>query len=177
MTEIIAIIIIVIILIILIILFTINIVKKEKTKVSELNDFFNQLHKLNYEIIECQKECYYLEVKNKNITFIIKLITIPEFAEIQINNQTTWEIKYGAGSKIGKSQPYSKYLKNINDFMNFPVNNQQIKVVIVSPAPKKIVKYINECEIEFVTPYTNVYGTRLISYKNLDLFKEYQIKN
>lgn len=175
MTEIIAIIIIVIV---LIILFTINIVKKEKTKVSELNDFYNQLHKLNYEIIECQKECYDLEIKNKNITFIVKLITIPEFAEIQINNQITWEIKYGAGNKIGKSQPYSKYLKNINDFMNFPVNNnQQIKVVIVSPTPKKIVKYINECEIEFVTPYTNVYGTRIISYKNLDLFKEYQIKN
>lgn len=175
MTEIIAIIIIVIV---LIILFTINIVKKEKTKVSELNDFYNQLHKLNYEIIECQKECYDLEIKNKNITFIVKLITIPEFAEIQINNQTTWEIKYGAGNKIGKSQPYSKYLKNINDFMNFPVNNnQQIKVVIVSPTPKKIVKYINECEIEFVTPYTNVYGTRIISYKNLELFKEYQIKN
>ncbi len=170
-------IVIIIIIVLLIVIFIINTLKKEKNKISELNHFCNQLKELNYEIINRTETCYDLEVKNNNMTFLIKLITIPEFAEIQINNKTTWEIKYGAGNTIGKPQPYSKYLKNIASFMNLETTSNQIKVVVASPTPKKMVKYVNECEIEFVTHNTDVYGVKLISYKNLELFKLYQNKN
>ncbi len=167
-------IVILIIITLVIAIITITNIKKEKNKLSELNNFYNKLRELNYEITNKNETCYDLEAKNKNITFLIKLITIPEYAEIQINNKTTWEIKYGAGNTHGKTQPYSKYLKNISSFMNLEPAENQIKVVVVSPTPKKMVKYVNECEIEFVTYTTDVYGVRLISYKNIELFKQFK---
>ena len=39
-------------------------------------------------------------------------------------------------------------------------------------ATEKMVKYINECEIVFVTPKTDVYGVKLISLNDLTLFNE-----
>ena len=62
-------------------------------------------------------------------------------------------------------------LKDISEFMNLKVQENEIKLVIATPHPKKIVKYINECEIVFVTPYTDVYGTRLIGLGNTQIFE------
>ena len=38
-------------------------------------------------------------------------------------------------------------LKDISEFMNLETKENEIKLVIAAPSPKKIVKYINECEI------------------------------
>ena len=45
------------------------------------------------------------------------------------------------------------------------------KIVIFSPTPKKIVKYLNENEIDFVTSNTDVYGARITSIGKYDVFK------
>lgn len=55
--------------------------------------------------------------------------------------------------------------------MNYIPQENEIKLVIATPSPKKIVKYINECEIVFVTPYTDIYGTRLIGLGNTKIFE------
>ena len=69
---------------------------------------------------------------------------------IKINNKTTWEIKYGGGNNPGKSDPYSKYLnQNIDCFMKLETKEDEQKVVVLIPKSKKIVMYINECEIVF----------------------------
>ena len=54
-------------------------------------------------------------------------------------------------------------LKDISDFMNLETKENEIKVVIATPSPKKIVKYINECEIVFVKNDTDVYGSKVIN--------------
>ena len=113
---------------------------------------------------------YTLEIHDKK--YLIKMVSIPEFALLQINNKNTWEVKYGAGEQIGKAQPYSKYLSTIQDFMKHKPNDDEIKVAIIIPKAKEIVMYINECEIEFVTPKTNVYGTRIINCNDFSLFKK-----
>ena len=113
---------------------------------------------------------YTLEINNNK--YLLKLVSIPEHALLQINNKNTWEVKYGAGEQIGKAQPYSKYLSTIQDFMKYKPNDDEIKVAIIIPKAKEIVMYINECEIEFVTPNTNVYGTRIINCNDFTLFKK-----
>ena len=152
----------------IIIIFT---TKNEYSKANEQDAFYNKIKELGYEIENIEYKCYNQIIKNGNTTFIVKTINIPDYAEIQINNKVTWEIKYGAGNTPGKAQPYKRMLKDISDFMNLVTKENEIKVVIATPSPKKIVKYINECEIVFVTPYTNVYGTRVIGLGNTKLFE------
>lgn len=113
--------------------------------------------------------CDYKLICNGNV-YLIKVVSIPNFSEIQINNITTWEIKYGAGNAIGKAQPYKKYATNIGNFMKYLPKEKEIKIVLFMPKPKKIVMYINESEIIFVTPQTNVYGTYMIDSSQLDFY-------
>lgn len=113
---------------------------------------------------------YTLEIHNTK--YLLKLVSIPEHALLQINNKNTWEVKYGAGEQIGKAQPYSKYLSTIQDFMKYKQNDGEVKVAIIIPKAKEIVMYINECEIEFVTYKTNVYGTRIINCNDFTIFKK-----
>lgn len=168
----------IIIAIIVIIIIIIVSLFNNKNKETAYTTFKNNIKELGYEITEVNNEPYHLIIKNDQVTFLAKLIEIPQYAEIQVNNNITWEIKYGAGNTPGKPQPYSKYLKDISSFVKLQPENNEIKLVIASPAPKKITKWINECEIIFVTPYTDVYSTRIISYKDYRIFKNpFNIKN
>lgn len=144
----------------------------ENNKSKEIQNYLNKIQELGYNISNEENKPYDYLISNENTTFIVKLIKIPEYSEIQINNKVTWEVKYGAGNTVGKAQPYKKYLKEIEPFMNLDVDNSFTKVVIATPKPKKMVKYINECEIVFVTPKTDVYGVKLISLNDLTLFNE-----
>ena len=54
--------------------------------------------------------------------------------------------------------------------MNLKTQENEIRVVILSPDAKKITKYINECEIVFVNHKTNVYGVRVINESDFSLF-------
>lgn len=165
--------IIIIIVIAIIALFVVVLIftKNANIKSSIEENFYTKIKELGYEIKDVEFKCYNQIIKNNNVTFLVKLIKIPEYAEIQINNKVTWEIKYGAGNTPGKAQPYKKMLKDISEFMNLETKENEIKLVIATPSPKKIVKYINECEIVFVTPYTDVYGTRLIGLGNTKIFE------
>lgn len=145
--------------------------KSEQNKSTIEESFYNKIKELGYEVIEKDNGIYNQLIKKDQLTFIVKIIKIPEYAEIQINNKVTWEIKYGAGNTPGKAQPHKKYLKDISEFMNLETKENEIKLVIATPSPKKIVKYINECEIVFVTPYTDVYGTRIIGIGNTRIFE------
>lgn len=145
--------------------------KSEKNKATIEESFYNKIKELGYEIIEKDDGVINQIIKNEQVTFLVKIIKVPEYAEIQINNKVTWEIKYGAGNTPGKAQPYKKMVKEISEFMNLETKTNEIKLVIATPCPKKIVKYINECEIVFVTPYTDVYGTRLIGLGNTKIFE------
>jgi hypothetical protein len=144
----------------------------ESNKSKEIQNYLNKIQELGYNITNEENKPYDYLISNENTTFIVKLIKIPEYSEIQINNKVTWEVKYGAGNTVGKAQPYKKYLKEIEPFMNLVVDNSFTKLVIATPKPKKMVKYINECEIVFVTPKTDVYGVKLISLNDLTLFNE-----
>ena len=42
------------------------------------------------------------------------------------------------------------------------------KIYIIYPNSRSLLKYVNECEMEFVTPETDIYGTQVITYLALN---------
>ena len=168
----IVIIIIVILIIILAIIYFLAIIAHNIKKSWE-ESLKNELNKNNieYNLQKSASNIYDIDLKIKNQLYLIKFLNVPNYSEIQINNKTTWEIKYGAGNIPGKVQPHKRYA-NIASFMNLECRNNEIKVVIIIPDAKKITKYINECEIVFVNHQTNVYGTKVINQNDFKLFLE-----
>ena len=56
-----------------------------------------------------------------------------------------------------------KYMKNI-------------KMYIVYPNARSLLMYINECEMKFVNPNTDVYGTNVVTYQELEKNRDSLIK-
>lgn len=163
----------IIILIIAILIYNFFTPKIKKQKVIKRLENYLKDSQNNYELSYSENDIFDINLKINNFNFVIKIVTIPSFSEIQINNKATWEVKYGAGNTPGKVQPHKRYLTEIINFQNIELADS-IKVVIFSPKPKKIVKYINECEIIFVNSKTDVYGTRIISDNQLAFFLKYK---
>ncbi len=125
---------------------------------------------IEYKLDNSNNNIYDYKLTIEDKVYLVKLLGIPTYAEVQINNVTTWEVKYGAGKNPSKVQPFKKYVHGIESFMNYKPEDDSIRVVVLSPNAKKITKYINECEIVFVTPKTNVYGIRVINEDDHSLF-------
>lgn len=142
-----------------------------KKSFQELKNYFESNN--NFKILSIQSNnSDFIVERNDNKKFYIKLIVMPNYSEIQINSKATWEVKYGAGNTVGKAQPKKRYLNEVRDFMNTTINDSDQKIVIFTPDPKKIVKYINECEIVFVKSSTDVYGAKIYSLNKKDLFNK-----
>ena len=47
-------------------------------------------------------------------------------------------------------------------------NYKPYKIFLIYPNARSLLRYINECEMEFVYPQTDVYGARIITYKALN---------
>ena len=125
---------------------------------------------IEYQLFNAKNQNYDYELLIDDKKYLIKMLGIPAYSEVQINNIVTWEIKFGAGKNPGKVQPFKKQAQGIEGFMNLKPTNGEIRVVIISPDAKKITKYINECEIVFVNSKTNVYGVRVINESDFSLF-------
>lgn len=136
-----------------------NIVKKITIKLTK-KDHNLQINKLN-------KNTYEFITSTDKYVFFIE--NIPTNTTIQINNKTTWEMKISNNSSTGASHQNSKILASIIKFMNFETDDK--KIIIFTPDPKKIVMYINECEIIIVNSKTNVYGTNIILVNEIDKLK------
>lgn len=137
--------------------------------VNELSQKLSQ-ENITYKFESVSNKPYDYKVTIQDKVYFVKILGIPNYAEVQINNVTTWEIKYGAGKNPGKAQPFKKYAHGIESFMHFKPTEGETRVVVLTPNAKKITKYINECEIVFVTSKTNVYGVRVINEDDYSLF-------
>lgn len=162
--------------IIVIIVFVVTLILITKRPAIKTSNWVNniqlelQKNKVNYKLFKSDISFYDYTLEVNDRTFLIKLLYVPNYSEVQINNVVTWEIKFGAGKNPGKVQPFKKLATGIEGFMNYKPDNKEIKVVVITPNAKKITKYINECEIVFVDSKTNVYGARVINEDDYSLF-------
>ena len=49
---------------------------------------------------------------------------------------------------------------------NFPLNT--VKLYVIYPNSKNLVKVINECEMVFIKPNVDIYGSRVNNYSDLE---------
>ena len=112
--------------------------------------------KLEYDyVFETEKYIYYIKV-------------VPNFSnqEITVNNSVKWQLRKSFNDET------MRFVSGIEPLMRMDLTNTKgktnKKLYIVYPNARSLLKYINECEMEFVHSDTDVYGTNIITYVNLN---------
>ena len=152
----------------------ITIVKKSQLKkmysdVEAFLDFYTTENIGSFEKKFLPEYDYILRTKKNQ--YFIKVI--PNFSnqEITVNNSVKWQLRKAFNDES------LRYVENVEPLMrmDMPNNDGKLlnkKVYIIYPNAKSLLKYINECEMEFVHPDTDVYGTNIITYVYLNENKE-----
>ena len=158
----------------------IYVVKKQNKMYANITEVLDKIVKEStdnsYERILKQKgpqrrPLYDYILKTKNFTYYIKLIQNNNLNEITVQSSVKWQIR--------KSPKHTIYISDIEEFMRLriPDENNKVskKIALIYPDSKSLLRYINECELEFITPDTDVYGCNVVTYKqlyeNLDIIK------
>ena len=126
--------------------------KNKNIKIEKISHFKND--NLPYDFyIETEKYNYYIKV-------------IPNYNdyEITINNSIKWQIRRSYTDES------LNFVPGVEEFIRYDFakeNKENRKVFIIYPSSKSLLKYVNECEMEFVTPDTDIYGTKVYTYNTL----------
>ncbi len=98
----------------------------------------------------------------KTPTSIFYIKVVPNFSnyEICINNSVKWQIRKSFGDDS------LNFVEGVENLMRMEFSEKNAKkLYIIYPNAKALLKYINECEMVFVKPETNIYGASVISYQ------------
>lgn len=116
-----------------------------------------------YKIIKnTSKEPYDYIFKTPLHNFYIQVV--PNFGtyEICINNSIKWQIRKSFNDNS------MNFVPNVDKLMRLDIDDPKAKkLYIIYPNATSLLKYINECEMIFVRPETDVYGTNVIPYAGL----------
>ena len=126
---------------------------------------------LPYELKRIKSAKYDIDLKTASFHYYLKILIIKRHAELQINNKTTWELRYGIKKTPNSAFTKRQILKKVVPFQSTTFPNDIQKIVIVYPNPKRIVKYINESEMIIVDEKTDIYGSKIITSDKFESLK------
>ncbi|MDE7263151.1 MAG: hypothetical protein K2N64_00635 [Anaeroplasmataceae bacterium] len=119
----------------------------------------------DYTIEYVKKDTHDFYFEDANSIYYIKVI--PNFSnqEICINNAIKWQLR-----KLSDRNETMVFVEGVEPLMRLDLNHarkKEHKLFIIYPNVTALLKVINECEMVFVYPDTDVYGAKVISYKRL----------
>ena len=181
MEKVIIILSIVVVLIIALIIFVsvlLNVINKKRIKtmfsdvekilenVVNLDKENSEFKKIEYENKKAHRLPYDYILKTRDYFYYIKVVDNFGGPEICVNNSVKWQIR-----KTFKDESM-KFVPEIEELMRMELvredeNRIPRKLYIIYPNARSLLRYINECEMEFVHPNTDVYGTNIMTYTDL----------
>lgn len=123
----------------------------------------------NVKEVKNKKYDFIMETKDKK--YLIKVIDIPSNSLITINSKETWRLSWGGPKRdLGRAYPNHKYLDELKPFLMMPLNSETpiTKIILLVDETEKIVKYLNESELEVVTFKDSPYGYKIMELKKID---------
>lgn len=97
-------------------------------------------------------------------TYYIKVIPNASNQEICVNNSVKWQLRKSFNEET------MRFAENVEGLMRMDITSTKPykKLYIIYPNARSLLKYINECEMVFIHPDTDVYGTNIIPYAMLE---------
>lgn len=131
-----------------IVAFTLIAMKHKKMVVGKLNSLGA--------IKEVKSRTHDFEITYEGQEYKIKLLYAPGAVEVSFNSKRHWQIFTTSNKKMAET----------NGFYDL----EGKKLLVIYPNPGKIVRYINENEIVFVTPQMDVFGMNVIHSDQIESY-------
>jgi hypothetical protein len=101
--------------------------------------------------------------------YLIKMIYHPNKYEININSRKYWQVNRG----IVSSRKSGEQMLKVYDLINFDLKENNypkntIKLYVIYPFSKRLLKVINECEMIFIKPNVDIYGCHIVNFNTLE---------
>ncbi len=132
-------------------------------------DIFNNIIKErkldSYILRESDESSYDIYFECRTNIYFVKIVKNLSNHEICVNNRIKWQLSTSLNdSKV-------KLVEDIEGLMDKKIDFQTKKIVkkifIIYPNAKLLLRYINECDLNFIYPTTDVYGANIITYQAL----------
>ncbi len=120
---------------------------------------------------ECKKQTHDFEIENEFVKLYIKMVDVPKNSMITINSKDTWCLSYGGSrADLGRAYPNKKYLDELKPFLKKIYKDEKnfYKIILVNSSTEKIVRYLNESELDVVNYNDSVYDYKIISLEKIE---------
>ena len=108
---------------------------------------------------------YEFTLETTNYFYYIKVVDNRKNSEICVNNSVKWQLRK---TIMDESMNFVSGIEGLMRMDPSIVNDKPTKkLYIIYPNARSLLKYINECEMEFVHPHTDVYGSNVILFLEL----------
>lgn len=119
---------------------------------------------INYKLRWVKRKPY--DIYYETITHIYNIRVLPNYKhkELFLESKTKWVMV----NHIEEKKHQDAKIKNFINYNPLPQGKKDIiKIVLVYPNAKAIIKFINQCELNFIYDDKEVYGVKVITYENL----------
>lgn len=146
--------------------------KKRKNDIARLFVLAAEANnKKEYRLEWMKKEVYDLYFEGDESIYYVKVLDKLTGKEVCINNALKWQIReYGLEQSM-------HFVEGIEGLMRMDwtpnSSKRQHKLFLIYPNARALLKVINECEMAFIYPDTDVYGTQVINWRLLKDHLEY----
>lgn len=119
----------------------------------------------DYKLEHVKKDTHDFYFESEKSIYYIKVIYNFSNQEICINNAIKWQLR-----RVNDHNETLSFVEGVEPLMRLDLTNpnkKEHKLFIIYPNITALLKVINECEMVFVYPDTDVYGANVVSYKKL----------
>ncbi len=143
--------------------------KKDQKRKNDILRLFTNACKAKgieeYKLEYVKKDTYDFYFEDSKNIYYVKVIYNLSNQEICINNAIKWQLR-----RLSDKIETFSFVEGVEPLMRLDLTNtekKEHKLFIIYPDITAILKVINECEMVFVYPDTDVYGAKVISYSKL----------
>ena len=132
-----------------------------------------------YMLSSAKDKAYDYMLESEEVEIYIKCVFIPKHSNVTINAKSTWRLSWGGNpSKLGRSFPHHRYMPEVEEFSKWIIKKDKkiVKLFMLYPHTDKILMYLNESELEIVTPLMTPYGYKVSNFITIEEDIEMLIK-
>ena len=142
-----------------------------KIRFNKLHELFTKLETRGFllEVLKGRFSDFILE--SNHIMLYIKVVSIPDNSAVTINSKDTWQLSWG-GNKANKGRlyPRKRYLDEVVPFIKEVIKQEKPfkKIVILYPSTEKILRYLNESELEIIDSKKTPHGYKVVNFTDFE---------
>lgn len=118
---------------------------------------------IDYSIERIKRGWCDIKLETNDKIYYLKVFVVPGRQELVLNSKYIWQVNGGSTGFL--------FLKKVKPFVDGPIletDKETVKIAVLYSYCSNIMYYINESDMDFITPKMTVHGIKAISFDQLE---------